>query len=167
MNRTWLLVAAAAIVFAGFALWPGRSGPPVPDLGNAVDAQFTETFATADFVRSDPAAFFGGGGTYCDEEEFAPFDVPHVLPLLERLTERLGLQWIVVSEAAYPRDAVSIYARLPNGVTREQVVAALVEEQRTFPGDILQQWGRDYIGLDFNTPEERAEEEAEDAADGE
>lgn len=161
----------AAIILAALVVtyWPGGTPAEAPkDPLQIFDDQVEQQFSTL-YAQHDGLDFFRNGGVYCDLPEYKPFDKPYVLPLLERLAKRFSLTWVVVTNPADQEYALSVYSRIPEGVTKVQLREALEEEQfaNEFPGDILQQWGHKHISLDFLTPEQVAEQMAEDALLGE
>lgn len=144
--------------------WPKPRPMPTRDPLAVFDTQVEREFP-ARFHQEDGLEFFRRGGRYCDFPEFAPYDQPYVLPLLERLSARFSFKWTVVAERHDLDSALSVYARIPDELNPRDIQSALSEEQANpnFKGDILQQWGHRYISLDFLTPEEVAAEMAEDA----
>lgn len=126
---------------------------PPPDHQALFDKEVEEMYFLA-YDQLDAVQFFRSGGRYVDvvgsgEDQF---DGPYVLPLLEALDVQLHLKFIACVEKGNNKQAVAVVAKLPSGVRREQVEQILVEKQKTFPGDILQQWGHTWVSLDFLSP---------------
>lgn len=109
--------------------------------------------------KVDAISFIENGGLYVDDPDFgdAPFDRPHIVPLLKALRDDFGFDWtaLVSREKKSPR-AYDLIARLPPGVSRAQVESRLSEIQTDFPGEILQSWGEEWLSLDFLNAEEAA-----------
>lgn len=164
-SMKWVLIIIA-IALAGataYLLWPAPKLVATKDPLKVFDdrvATFPERY-----VVSDGLEFFRRGGVFCDDDDYQPYDKPYIVPLLKRLSERFGMTWSVIAEPKNPDYAMSVYAAIPDGVTRDELKLALKEEQfsDTFKGDILQIWGHKHIALDFMTPEEVAQEMAEEA----
>lgn len=111
------------------------------------------------YKQVDAIDFLEEGGLYVDDPDFgdAPFDRPHIVPLLKTLRDDFGFDWtaLVSREKKSPR-AYDLVARLPPGVSRAQVESRLSEIQTDFPGEILQSWGEEWLSLDFLNAEEAA-----------
>lgn len=110
-------------------------------------------------------AHLEGGGYYVDldEEDEQPMDRPNVVPLLKRLEAEFKLEWEAVLETRDPTYAIAVVAKIPNDPKfKETFQAALVREQKTFPGAILQQWGYKWVSLDFLNQEDAAMGDAEE-----
>jgi len=118
-----------------------------------------ETVWKEKFPWTPAIPFFEKGGLYVQmgDQDETPFDRPYVLPLLQKLEREFSLDW----QAAVKRDkqnfAVAVMAKLPaDPAIRERIVTALEEHQKTFPGAILQQWGHQWLSIDFLTAEQDA-----------
>lgn len=129
---------------------------PAVDYEARFDTQVDQVWSK-DSKWVDAVQHFEGGGYYADldEEDEQPIDRPHVLPLLKRLESSFGLEWQAILEKKDPQYAVAVVARLPADPTcRPRLEEALKNEQKTFPGAILQQWGHKWVSLDFLNEED-------------
>jgi hypothetical protein len=107
-------------------------------------------------------AFLESGGLYADtgDPEDQPLDRPNVLPLLRRLKEAGKLDWQAVVDKDDHTMAVAIVAKLPGDPEAvARIKDILAEEQQHFPGAILEQWGYQWLSLDFLNREQAAFED--------
>jgi hypothetical protein len=115
-----------------------------------------ETTWTKKWKWVDAVQYLEKGGVYVDtgDSEDAALDRPRVLPILKRLQREFGMEWEAVLDQSQSL-ALAVVARLPNDASaRAKIEAVLAEEQRQFPGAILQQWGHKWLSLDFLNEEQ-------------
>ena len=107
----------------------------------------------------DAGPFFADGGHYYNDPkdpEATPLDEPHIIPLLTQLRREFGLeQFVILSEEA--NMAYAVVMKLPQDAdSRRALETRLAEADAAFPGMILQEWGEEWLSLDF-ADEEQAE----------
>jgi hypothetical protein len=107
----------------------------------------------------DAEKFFSTGGLFIDsgEPEDPLLDRPHILPLLKRLRDKHGLNWQAVVHKKKTKFAVALVAALPSESDVEKIKQTIDEAQNTFPGEILSQYGRQWMSIDFLTESRRRE----------
>ena len=150
-------VAGSIVVFVGLAIlaWIFLApAEPKVDFEQSTDDRLK--LALQHLKRIDAIQYFENGGRYIDSPGDPPFDLPQVVPLLKTLEKEFRFEWIVLVRPNQPADALELIAEIPPGVTRRMVHARLVELQKNFRGDILQEWGTDWFSLEFNNEEESA-----------
>ena len=123
---------------------PGLDGPAMFDL------EVQQNYF-ANYDQTDAIEFLTDGGIYVDRDEPGEqkLDRPHILPLLQKLKTELSMAPIAVVSRDDEKLALAIVAKLPEAVTRADVEALLLKAQDTFPGEILQQWGYEWLSIDF------------------
>lgn len=103
----------------------------------------------------DAEKFFQSGGLFLDTGEPGDqtLDRPHILPIVKRLREQHGLKWQAVVDKKHTRFALALVAELPSEGDVEQIRKSLDREQEKFPGEILSQFGHQWMSMDFLTEE--------------
>jgi hypothetical protein len=112
----------------------------------------------------DAEKFFSAGGLFIDSGEPGDptLDRPHILPLLKKLKEKHGLKWQAVVHKKKTKFAVALVAELPSAADVELIKQTIEGEQDQFPGEILSQYGHQWMSVDFLTEEDlKWEQEAE------
>ena len=124
--------------------------PPELDRQAKFDIEVQEHYFAA-YDKGDAIAFLKSGGLYVDsgEPDDPQLDRPHILPLLERMKSKFGMDPLAVISKQDAKLAFAVVAKMPQGVTQEDVQKFLLEEQENFPGEILQEWGHEWLSLDF------------------
>lgn len=104
----------------------------------------------------DAEKFFTTGGLFVDSGEPGDptLDRPHILPLLKRLHEKHGLKWQAVVHKKKTKFAVALVAQLPSEGDVEKIKQTIEQEQDKFPGEILSQYGHQWMSVDFLTEED-------------
>lgn len=146
LMQAWLHTAAVAI-----CLGLNGCSQPEPDYQKATDARLQRNLQG--YTQTDALEYFEGGGRYVDTDGEPPFDQPYVLPLLKTLEKDFGFEWIVLTPKRQTR-ARELIAKIPPGYSKSAIQNRLEELQADFPGAILQEWGTDYLSLDFLNVEE-------------
>jgi hypothetical protein len=74
--------------------------------------------------------------------------------LLKRLHDKHGLNWQAVVHKKKTKFAVALVAQLPGESEVERIKESIAQEDGKFPGEILRQYGHQYISLDFLTEDD-------------
>ncbi|HVJ67173.1 MAG TPA: hypothetical protein VM510_04260 [Caulifigura sp.] len=162
MNKIKALSAgllAASLLLSG-------CGKPKVDYAAKFDTTVADDWKK-NWLWVDADKFFQTGGLFIDSGEPGDpaLDRPHIQPLLKRLRERHGLKWQAVVHKKKTKFAVALVAQLPSEQEIEAIKESLNQEDGKFPGEILRQFGHQYMALDFFTEEDlRWEREAEEIA---
>ena len=133
------------------------------------DGEVEERWTRNSKLVVDAIQHLARGGSYVDtgDPEDPVLDRPHILPLLQRLGKECDLEWQAVLEETNQTRAWAVIAKLPNDAAlRKRIEAALAREEKTFPGAIVQQWGHQWLSLDFLTKEQAAFFDEEPAKKG-
>jgi hypothetical protein len=105
-------------------------------------------FATHE--RQEAIPFFEKNGRYFDLDASTTVDRDVVLPLLKRLNEvAVTEQWVMLrpEEKGW---AGALVIELPqDSETLERMAQVVQEEDDKFPGLIVQQWGHEWLAVDF------------------
>ena len=108
----------------------------------------------------DAAEFFSNGGHYYNHPDDATaiqLDEAHIIPLLAQIREKFELDQFVILDGTAPQTAWAVVTRLPQNPRRVQELEAwLKAADSEFPGMILQEWGHEWLSLDFLNEEEAA-----------
>jgi hypothetical protein len=104
----------------------------------------------------DAEKFFSAGGLFVDSGEPGDptLDRPHILPLLKRLRDKHGLKWQAVVHKKKTKFAVALVAQLPSEGDVEKIKQTIESEQDKFAGEILSQYGHQWMSVDFLTEED-------------
>lgn len=146
--RSWW--SLLLILMLAFAVGCGQSTPKV-----SLEDRFDEEVETSWQVRwkwVDAIPFFENGGMYTDTGDPGDpqLDRAHVMPLLKRLGEEFQLSWKAVVGNKNEKNCMAVVAALPDEPgLRGRIEASLRQHEADFPGDILQQWGKRWVSLDF------------------
>lgn len=127
-------------------------GEPTPDLQEYVDQRIEDEWIE-DGASVDAMQFFAEGGHYYNHPDFpdaTPLDEPHIVPLLVKLRDDFELEPLVILSEE-PNVAYAVVMKLPEqGSQRRQAIEDwLNEADAQFPGMILQEWGYNWLSLDF------------------
>jgi hypothetical protein len=96
------------------------------------------------------------------EPDDPALDRPYILPLLKKLKAKHGLKWQAVVHKKKTKFAVALVAELPSESDVEQIKQTIEGAQDQFPGEILSQYGHQWMSVDFLTEEDlKWEQEAE------
>jgi hypothetical protein len=100
--------------------------------------------------RREAIPFFEQNGRYIDRDEATTVDRDIVLPLLKNLQQVAATeQWVMIR----PSDtnwAGALVVELPeNSETVDRMAAVVQEADDKFPGFIVQQWGHEWLAMDF------------------
>ena len=104
----------------------------------------------------DAERFFNTGGLFIDSGEPGDptLDRPHIQPLLKRLHEKYGLKWQAIVHKKKTKFAVALVAQLPSEGDVEKIKQTIESEQDKFPGEILSQYGHQWMSVDFLTEDD-------------
>ena len=118
----------------------------------------------------DAEKFFSSGGLFIDSGEPGDpaLDRPHIVPLLKKLKAKHGLNWQAIVHKKKTKFALALVAELPIEGDIEKIKETIEAEQDRFPGEILSQYGHEWMSVDFLTEAdlewERGAESKADAA---
>jgi hypothetical protein len=164
MNRRIPLLVLASSLLAPALVGCGREEV---DYGARFDHQVNNEWGKK-WNLVDAEKFFGAGGLFIDSGEPGDptLDRPHILPLLRKLREKHGLNWQAVVHKKKKQFAVALVAELPSEGEAEKIKQTVEQEQDKFPGEILSQYGHQWMSVDFLTEEDLEwEREADRKAD--
>lgn len=107
--------------------------------------------------RVEAIPFFEKGGRYYDKEDDTRpnfVDREILLPMLKKLQETYRTdQWVIPTKDD-PNMAMYVLVALPANKNAEDALAKVVEEyDQKFDGLILQQWGHEWLSIDFMSKE--------------
>jgi hypothetical protein len=120
-----------------------------PDWKRAGDENITENlFATHE--RREAIPFFEQKGRYFDNDASTTVDRDVVLPLLKRLNGVAATEQWVVLRPEVENWAGGLVIGLPEDPqTVDQMAQVVQEADDAFPGFIIQQWGHEWLAIDF------------------
>ena len=132
-------------------------GEPEIDLEELVDRRVDEEWMQPG-MYVDAGPFFAKGGHYYDHpdmEDRPKLDEPHIIPLLTKLREEFDLPQYVILDEQSPGVAWAVVMKLPPGNGARQAIREFLDNaDKDFPGMILQEWGEDWLSIDFLNEEE-------------
>jgi len=157
MNSSAFLVRAAAVAAALTLLCLTSCGEPEIDLEELVDRRVDEEWMQPG-MYVDAGPFFEEGGHYYDHPEMEDrpqLDEQHIIPLLTELREEFDLPQYVVLDDQTPGVAWAVVMKLPPGSGARQALHEFLDNaDKQFPGMILQEWGQEWLSIDFLNEEE-------------
>jgi hypothetical protein len=100
--------------------------------------------------RREAIPFFEASGRFFDLDDETTVDRDVVLPLLKRLKQVAPTdQWAVLRPNGSDW-ALALVVRLPrDAAVVQQMVQAVRQADEQYPGRILQQWGHEWLSVDF------------------
>ena len=122
------------------------------EFDSQVETEWRKNWAWVEGVQ-----FLEKGGIYADSGEPGEraYDKLDVLPLLKRLSGKHQMKWFAIVDKKKRNIAVAIVGQYPEtDKVREDAMTTLLEEQKTFPLDILVQTGNRWLSLDFLSEED-------------
>jgi hypothetical protein len=153
-RRHCLLLLVAVCTLAGCG---SHKAPPLKLQEGAEFDKEVETTWKQNWAWVEGRQFLEKGGNYQDSGAPGdpPYDKPHILPLMQRLTSKHGMKWHAVVDKKKRNLAVALVGEYPDrdGI-QKAVMDDLEEEQKTFPLDILVVPGNHWLKLDFLTSED-------------
>lgn len=141
------LVTGACLILAA-----AGCGPEKVDYAEKLDHTIVSDWKK-NWLWVDAARFFQTGGLFIDSGEPGDpiLDRPHIAPFLKLLHDKHGLNWQAVVHKKKTKFAVALVAQLPSSGDTDAIKATIDEEQKRFPGEILWQFGHQYMSVDFLT----------------
>ena len=120
-----------------------------PDWKEVGDDNIRENlFATHE--RREAIPFFEEKGRYFDMDASTTVDRDVVLPLLKRLSEVASTeQWVMIRPTAEDWAGALVIALPENTHTVDRMAQVVQEADEQFPGFIVQQWGHEWLAIDF------------------
>lgn len=153
-RRHCLLLFVSACALAGCG---GQKAPPLKLQQGAEFDQEVEANWRKNWAWVEGRQFLEKGGNYQDSGDPGdpPYDKPHILPLMQKLTSKHGMKWNAIVDKKKRNLCVAMLGEYPDreGV-QKAVMDELEEAQKTFPLDILVVPGNRYLKLDFMTSED-------------
>jgi len=120
-----------------------------PDWKQVGDENVTNNLF-ASHERREAIPFFEKQGRYFDQDDSTTVDRDVVLPLLKRLNEVARTeQWAVIRPKSDDWAAALVIALPDNPKTVDRMAQVVQEEDDKFPGFIVQQWGHEWLAIDF------------------
>jgi len=105
-------------------------------------------FATHE--RQEAIPFFEKNGRYFDIDASTTVDRDVVLPLLKRLNEVASTeQWVMIRPDEKDWAGALVIGLPEDSKTVELMAKVVQEEDDRFPGLIVQQWGHEWLAIDF------------------
>lgn len=138
------------VILAGLGLALSAIGCGGPDLKEAGD-EFVREELLAKFEKTEAIPFFEvQGGHYFDLDNSTTVDRDVILPLLKRLNETVPTEQWVILRPRMKDGAGALLIGLPgNAEAHERMVQVVEEAQSRFSGQILQQWGHEWLSIDL------------------
>jgi hypothetical protein len=145
-----LLVSLAALSGCGSAA--AVEGQERVDFDRQVETTWKKNW---DWTAAIP--YLEKGGTFFDSGEPGDpnYDKPQILPLMKRVAAKHGVKWHLMMDKKNHSFGLGIVGQLPDREgAHSAVIETLMEEQKTFPLNILVRAGNQWMSLDFMTPED-------------
>lgn len=147
----WLRTGVIAALFAIAALGIVYFARAQTDYRALFDEQL-EVKWLAGRELTDAGEFFAKGGVFenTNDSRKESIDQAYVVPLINRLKEKHGLELQVLLELNDSTRAYALVAEIPSDRhTRNTIRATVLETADEFPGLLYQGWGHRWLTLDF------------------